>query len=184
MCLEDGANSNELGYCFYLPSQKKYKYLIFLNPYTMVLTQNQVNEYLKVKKMLLNKTEIYLSDEHVKLTEIVTSSEHGDIFKLDIRKGRLELRTLNTGLRAKECYILVRLDINDRDHRNPDGKIISGNHIHIYKENFGDSYSYPAEDYGFTEFDNMPKIIEDFVNFCNIKQFKVHNQNGLNRYSS
>ena len=40
--------------------------------------------------------------------------------------------------RYRKDIILLRLDIAGPEHTNPDGTRVSGNHLHIYQEGYGD----------------------------------------------
>jgi hypothetical protein len=144
----------------------------------MELTQARADEYLAVKKRFLLNPEINLN-QPFKITEPLVSDEHGDIFKLDLRQGRMELKMVNLNTRANECFVLCRLDIDDRMHKNPDNKKINEPHIHFYKEGFGDKFAFPAKDYGFSNFDNILENIKRFFSFCNIDTTKISIQGRL-----
>ena len=61
-------------------------------------------------------------------------------------------------------------------HKNPDGKIIKGAHIHIYKEGYGDKFAYPITDFGINRTNytikKMFTILLKFCNFVEIPNFK------------
>lgn len=64
---------------------------------------------------------------------------------------------------------LLRVDINNGTHRNPDGEKIQQNHIHIYKnsEYSKDAYAVPLPG----EFSNLESIfsaLNDFLVYTNI----------------
>jgi len=52
-------------------------------------------------------------------------------------------------------------------HTNPDGEIITGNHLHIYKEGYGDKIAQPLPDI-FTNPENPLKTLREFMKYCNI----------------
>ncbi|MBF1354244.1 MAG: hypothetical protein HXM54_05955 [Megasphaera micronuciformis] len=58
-------------------------------------------------------------------------------YLLDInRKSEIKTRyTLQNRLR--DSYILLRLDLDNKPHKNPDNTKISGNHLHIFDKNDG-----------------------------------------------
>jgi hypothetical protein len=73
---------------------------------------------------------------------------------------------------------LLRLDIDTKPHQNPDGKKISGTHLHVYRHGFGDGWAYeltdpalceiwPEFDFSvFTQGDLVNKFYA-FANLCN-----------------
>lgn len=142
----------------------------------MELSQGLADQYRKAPKRLKNKTQLKLNAEFQICGEELISDEFGDIFKLDMRKNKIELKVLNCNTRAHDCFVLVRLDVNDREHKNPDGTKVGETHLHIYKEGFNDRIAYDPKKYGFSDFDNVPKLIIQFARFCNINtnSFKIH----------
>lgn len=58
------------------------------------------------------------------------------IFKRITYQNRLE----------KTSIILARLDIDTKPHRNPDGSLIGGTHLHLYQEGFGDRWAFALDD--------------------------------------
>lgn len=144
----------------------------------MEITQAKADEYLKVKKKFLFQPRLNLN-QPFKVTETLVSDEHGDIFKIDLRQGKIELSMVNLNHRANDCIVLCRLDIDDRTHKNPDGKRIIEPHIHLYKEGFGSKFAFPAKDYGFIDFQNPLSNIKKFLDFCNIDSTKISIQERL-----
>ena len=64
---------------------------------------------------------------------------------------------------------LIRLETNSPPHINPDGKILSKNHVHIYSENYGDSFAYELS--SIIPNLNQSSTLSIFTNFhayCNI----------------
>lgn len=73
------------------------------------------------------------------------SRESRDKFYLDVdRRGRIEPSKFKLQNRyAVTKQPLVRIDIDSPPHRNPDGTMISRNHIHIYRETDYDTGNLP-----------------------------------------
>ena len=71
-----------------------------------------------------------------------------DIFAIKIYRGRIQPFKYNIGARIKKNgTMLLELHINPSNvHRNPDAKKICGSHWHIYTEEYGRAYAFPAED--------------------------------------
>ncbi len=138
----------------------------------MELTQSQADDYMAVKKRPTRRNSIELIAPF-DVTETLTSNEYGDIFKLDLKQGCIELDVFKLGNRAHDSFTLYRLDIDDKTHRNPDGTNITGPHLHIYKEGFNDLFAYDATKFGFTDFKDLPKLIEKFAKLANIEKLKT-----------
>jgi len=141
----------------------------------MELSQDLAERYRNSPKRLKNKETLDLNAEFRIQGEELISDEFGDIFKLDLRKNKIELKVMNCNIRANDCFVLARLCVNDREHKNPDGIKVGETHLHIYKEGFNDRYAYNPEDHGFSDFDNVPALILQFADFCKIdkKCFKI-----------
>ena len=67
--------------------------------------------------------------------------------------------------------LLVRLEIDSKPHMNPDGTLISKDHIHIFKEGCGLSWAYELDQFNdmlFKRPDDFTSIFYDFCSYCNI----------------
>lgn len=67
--------------------------------------------------------------------------------------------------------LLVRLEIDSKPHMNPDGTLISKDHIHIFKEDYGLSWAYELDQFSnmlFKNPDDFNSIFYDFCSYCNI----------------
>lgn len=106
------------------------------------------------------------------------SRESNEKFFLDVnRKGRIELSKFTLQKRYAPTKLpLVRIDIDSPPHINPDGIILSRNHIHIYRETNNDTGNLPWA-YDLETFDSIPfdgnniqfmSIFSSFCEYCNI----------------
>lgn len=138
----------------------------------MELEQEKAEEYLNVRKKFRNMSKINLNQPFEK-TEVLFSDLHGDIFKLDLKQGVIELKMFTFNNRAQDCFVLCRLDIDDKVHKNPDGHKINEPHIHFYKEGFGDKFAYPASQFNFTDCSDVLKCLKRFFEICNIDGSKM-----------
>lgn len=70
-----------------------------------------------------------------------------DVFAIKIYRGKIQPLKYNIGARIKKNGILLlELHINPSTvHPNPDGEKIYGNHWHIYTEEYGRAFAFPAE---------------------------------------
>ena len=135
-------------------------------------TQELAERYRNTSKRLKDKKKLRLVGKF-KVTETLVSDEFGDIFKLDIRRQRIELKMLNCNSRADESWILARLDVNDREHKNPDRTTAPETHLHIYQEGYNGRFAYDPKKFGFKDFNNIPSLIRQFLKFCNIDKSEV-----------
>lgn len=91
---------------------------------------------------------------------------HHENFYLDInRSGIIELSKFT----LQNRYVitpLIRLDIDSSPHINPDGNKVSRNHIHIYQENYGDSWAYELSDVDGLDIENCSAFNDYLLSFC------------------
>ena len=75
----------------------------------MELSDSLAEKYRKTPKRPKNKNKISLGGEFRITGEELISDEYGDIFKLDLRKNKIELKALTLNTRAKDVFVLARL---------------------------------------------------------------------------
>lgn len=107
-------------------------------------------------------------------TITVVSDTSSDVFAVDtdrrssitLYRQKLQERHLNTQER------MVRVEINSRPHTNPDGTVLSRNHIHIFSEKYGLSMAYELDTISkelFKDLTSFDKVFYDFCKYCNIQ---------------
>lgn len=71
-----------------------------------------------------------------------------DVFSIKIYRGKIQTFKYNIGARIKKNGImLLELHMNPSNiHCNPNGEKICGSHWHIYTEEYGRAYAFPADD--------------------------------------
>lgn len=91
----------------------------------------------------------------------VVGDNKNDIFTINIYRGKLPRFKYNIGARIKKNGImLLELHVNPTSvHFNPDGEKIISSHWHIYTEEFGRVYAFPADDIKDEDF------VENTINF-------------------
>lgn len=111
----------------------------------------------------------------------LVSSDKSEEFLLDLSRGRQSLIQVKMQNRARKEVVLVRLDLNGPPHRNPGSRVfIHGPHLHIYRENHGDSWAEPAPNHIFSDLSNELTTLREFLTFCNItKPPNIKLQGGL-----
>jgi hypothetical protein len=83
--------------------------------------------------------------------------------KIDLSKTTLQNR-------ARQVIVLLRLDLGDRPHRNPDGQEVGCPHLHVYREGFGDKYAIPVPVEVFSNTSDPFVALFDFMRYCNITE--------------
>jgi len=99
-------------------------------------------------------------------------------FILDLERGNRKRARLKFQTRARKIFILARLDIDGRPHRNPisaphrpDERLV-GTHLHLYHENFADRVAYlPTDLSRFSVPDDRNDVswLVAFLRFCNVQ---------------
>ena len=104
-----------------------------------------------------------------RVTIPLISLDETESFYLDISSGQFNLTRKKYQNRFRNV-VLVRLEINGCPHRNPDGATIGPNHIHIYREGFGDRWAFQVPNDDFMYIDPPRRIFADFLTYCNITE--------------
>ena len=97
------------------------------------------------------------------------SADGSEAFLLDInRAGSIRISRCTFQERYNVTIALVRLDLDEnKPHQNPDGIVIKGPHIHIYKEGYGDRWAYLLSEISPCPFSNTSDLLTSFTEFCN-----------------
>lgn len=67
----------------------------------------------------------------------------------------------------KDSIILARLDIDGSPHRNPDGTVIEGTHLHLYNEQYNDKVAIPVPEI-FTNTSDLFLTLDQFMDYCHV----------------
>lgn len=98
-------------------------------------------------------------------------------FTFDLERGNRKRARLKFQTRARKIYILARIDIDGRPHRNPfdaphrPSERFSGTHVHLYHEGFADRVAYlPADlpQFRVPVDGNDVSWLVAFLHFCNV----------------
>ena len=112
------------------------------------LTQAEDQRLLEmIKRYLITEIEFPTSGKSVEFG--VRGDTKKDTFSVNIYRGKIQPLKYNIGARIKKNGImLLELHINATSvHRNPNGEKICGSHWHVYREEFGRDYAFPADDF-------------------------------------
>ena len=110
------------------------------------ITQAEADRLLKMlKRALISEISFPTKGESVEFH--VAGDSKQDIFAINIFRGKINRFKYNIGARiVKNGILLLELHINPSNvHPNPDGNKITGNHWHIYSEEYGRLWAFPAE---------------------------------------
>ena len=98
----------------------------------------------------------------------LVSEDRREEFRLDLWRSCINLAKSTHQNRARQVIPLLRLDIGNAPHRNPDGEEIAALHIHRYREGFGDKWAEPIPADMFRDITNSMWMFEDFMRYCNV----------------
>lgn len=117
------------------------------------LTNDEAKKLLEMLKRSL-VTDINFPDCGGKAKFDVVGTTKKDVFSIDIYRGKINPYKYDIGaLIKKNGTMLLQLHINPTNvHTNPNGQKIIGNHWHIYTEEYGRAFAFPAENIQSDEF--------------------------------
>lgn len=154
------------------------------------LSSEYINEIKSVKYYLNTEFTFPLVNEEVKLGALDGNKNK---YIIDINRKRAILSRCTYQTRIETTIQLLRLDIDNKPHVNHDyNETISGNHIHIYTDEYGDGIALELNDpllniinpdFDLNRF-NIDKNKEDilydyfeaFSDFCNLKNIPLYQQ--------
>jgi len=142
------------------------------------LTQGEADGLLAVKKVFEDRTAIIMNRPYREERKIISAVNNSDIFYLNITETAIEFGKYSLNNRYFQTP-LVRVCIDSSAvHENPDGTLIKGSHIHLYKESYGDKF---ATDLRVANIDGTTpvQVLGQFLKFCNIEDIEIQNQERL-----
>lgn len=136
-----------------------------------MLTTDQANQLIaELKRVLVDSQPLFQFPKIGQKGQLKLQSLDGrDDFLLDIGRAK-KASTLKCTYqnRYQNDIILLRLDINGPEHTNPGGKVISGNHLHIYREDVHDKYAIEIPD-EFVHLNDPISTLYDFLKYNNVE---------------
>ena len=118
---------------------------------------------------------ISFPQNNAKLSLDVKSVCDDEEFLLDInRTGIIQLSRCTFQERYNTTIGLIRLDLDkSKPHKNPDGEVIVGPHMHVYRKGYELRWAYLLQNLSmdsclFKNTDNLVTAFLDFCNYCNI----------------
>lgn len=129
-------------------------------------TNEEFNNLMKLDKhILLNSLILPGMNEEICIPVGAINSK--ETFSLDIcRKNTIVLSRKKLQERLiPNNDLMIRLEIDGRPHINPDGKKLSRNHMHIFKEGYGMSWAYELNEIDAILFKNSNDFTTIFFDF-------------------
>ncbi len=143
-----------------------------------MITDNEALNFIKIEKEILNEGVIDFPRQNQFLVlDAVTKNDPKIKFTVDINRKRAILSRCTFQQRVYTSIPLIRLDIDNKPHRNPDGEVLEGNHIHIYKEGYNLGWAYPLNhaiihqlnaNFDLSLFEDLTSHIDTFISFCSL----------------
>ncbi len=134
----------------------------------VVLTQAEADGLLAMEKHRVDDRVWFPPGRGGKVTVPLASVDGREPFLLDLRRGQINLAKNTYQNRARQVFILARLDIGGAPHRNPDDEVIQGPHLHLYREGYNDRWAYPVPQDRFQNPSDAIRALEDFMDYCNV----------------
>jgi hypothetical protein len=109
-----------------------------------MLTQAEADALIAMQKRFITPRPISLPPGVDETHELIGEDKR-ERFLLDLWRGTMRLSKYKMQTRGRIIVVLVRLDINGAPHTNPDGQILDGTHLHIYREGFDHRWASPID---------------------------------------
>ena len=141
-----------------------------------MLTQKEADTLIEMLKSIQDSDNPLSFPTPGSAEKLFLQSEDGKCeFIVDInRKGYVHiLKKCTYQGRYQKSIALLRLDIGAAEHTNPDGTIVSENHIHVYREGAGDKWAYELPE----EFIHPDDLVQTTIDF--LKYFNAQNADSL-----
>jgi len=132
------------------------------------LTQAEADELIAMPKVRVNDTSWDYPDPGNSISVPLISVNRQESFFLDVSRGRADLLKVKHQNRGRTVIVLVRLELGNVRHRNPDGELLDGPHLHLYREGYGDKWAIPVPTDAFTNTSDASVTLHDFMRFCGI----------------
>lgn len=132
------------------------------------LTQSEADALLALPKKAASDDVYEYPAAGGRLSVPLVSHDGREQFLLDLQRGRIDFAKATYQNRARLVVPLARLDINGRPHTNPDGEVLPGTHLHLYREGYGLTWASLASTGQFSRPDDLAVTLDDFMRFCNV----------------
>ncbi|MGL6225972.1 MAG: DUF6978 family protein [Thermoguttaceae bacterium] len=132
------------------------------------LTQHEADRLLQTEKHYRGKESYHFPADKETLPDIELMSSDGRAkFILNVSRKGIDLQKFTFANRA-QIFTLARVDLlQGGRHLNPDQEIITGPHIHYYREGYGDKWAFPLPE-SFRNCQTPYQILQQFMTECHI----------------
>jgi len=135
---------------------------------SVILSQAEADSLLDLEKRREDDTTYSLPDLGGKISAPLVSLDGREPFLLDITRSHIRLTKITYQTRARNIFILARLDLDGAPHRNPDDTEVGVPHLHLYREGYGDKWAYPVPLDAFSDLTDSWNALQDFMKFCSV----------------
>lgn len=139
---------------------------------TGLLTQQEADSLIEILKNIKDIEPTFtfpFPGDYKKLDLVSEDGRHAFIVDVN-RKGNINfIKKCTYQGRYQKDTPLLRLDIEAPEHTNPDGVTVPGNHMHIYREEYGDRFAIPIP----PEIINPDDLFQTLIDF--LVYFKTTN---------
>ena len=130
-----------------------------------MLTQKEYSYIINLNKKFKENDEIALDS---KWSRDIVAIETRDMFVLDYYLGIIALKKYTYNKRYRKTIVILRFDSSGR-HTNPDGKLLNGPHVHMYREKYGDKWAFPISEIGIGHgMIEKANVLQKFLQYCNV----------------
>lgn len=132
------------------------------------LTQTEADLLIAMPKVKINNQVWDYPSFGGSISIPLTSTDKKENFILDVSRSQIDLLKGKYQNRGRQVVVLIRLDFGGASHRNPDGTEISCPHLHLYRENYGDTWAAEIPKEKFVNCADPWQTLQDFIRYCNI----------------
>ena len=137
------------------------------------LTQSEADHLIAMPKRASSEDVHAFPSIGGKLVLELESVDKTEDFLLDVTRSRIDFSRVTYQSRARIVVVLKRLDLNGPPHRNPDDEVIPCPHLHTYREGYGDKWAEPVLSGMYTNLEDLPQTLNEFMKKCNVVQAPV-----------
>ena len=131
------------------------------------ISQSQADALIALEKHRVDDATWTFPDQGM-ISVPLDSADKRESFLLDVRTARIDLAKTTYQNRTRQVIVLVRLDLGDKTHRNPDGQTVGSPHIHLYREGYADKWAFALPAGVFRNIGDKWQSLHDFMKYCNI----------------
>ncbi|MCL1949137.1 MAG: hypothetical protein FWF59_05350 [Turicibacter sp.] len=133
---------------------------------------------LKIPKEFIDNSMIDMPEIGGKVRRFIRAKETPVDFILDITRGRINEVNITYFIRQdNQNKKLLRLDITDKLHINPDGEHIRAPHIHLADEGWDLKWAYPLDNakvkHIFSNRDDMIALLQDLLKYFTVENIPL-----------